>query len=263
MVESDQAEFTRVVSSSRSEMDRFCPMAEPGAADWDISAIFARQLALARAAEATRRAWRQIAFDASGRMVGGFNLNSIARGLESSGELVFWIASDAAGRGLATEGAAAVIAHAFADLPGGLGLHKVWGLISPDNTPCRAVAGRLGMRPTGGEPVELLLQGRWVRHDAFVIFAPIGEGLDVRKDQNPVGSGLVEGKPAITQRIFGTGLMSILRTEGGLADAPFEGAADQAQSSGARTCADEAAPSSSESSPRPDAALKRPGQQFP
>jgi RimJ/RimL family protein N-acetyltransferase len=209
----DSAEFFRVVRLSRRHLEEFCPLSnrEPTEAPESDEDLFERQLAMARGAAATGRAWRAFAFDSDRRIVGAFNINDITRGLEHTGELVFWLSADATRRGYAIEGVRATVEHALRDLPGGIGLCRVVALVAPGNEPCLRLIKKSGFSLDTTAPLaNLRLNGRDVPHSVFEIFAKL----------DPIASivaaphvGVVEGKPSIAQALFGRGLLSILRTE--------------------------------------------------
>lgn len=198
----DRPEFLRVLAASRDHLRRFCPLGDPTRPSQSDADIFERQLDLSLGAQATGRAWRAAAFDELGRLIGGFNLNDISRGLEHTAELVLWVSADAAGKGYGTEGARAVLDHAFADSPVGLGLHKISALIAPDNAPCITLAQRIGMNRSARQTIELLIGGERIAHEVYEAFAPVAPTAPV-----------VESKPSVARAVFGTGLLSILRTE--------------------------------------------------
>lgn len=198
----DRAEFLRVLALSRDHLRRFCPLGDPTRPNQSDPDIFERQLDLSLGAQATGRAWRAAAFDHSGRLIGGINLNDISRGLEHTAELVIWISADAAAKGYGLEGSRAVLDHACADAPVGLGLHKISALIAPDNAACIALAHRLGMNRSARQTIELLIGGERIAHNVYEAFAPV-----------PSTAPVVESKPSMGQAVFGTGLLSILRTE--------------------------------------------------
>ncbi len=211
----DRAEFLRVVRLSRHHLDEFCPLSnrDPSETAESDEDLIERQLAMAAGAAATGRAWRAFGFDHSNRIVGAFNINDIARGLEHTGELVFWLSADALRRGYALEGVRATLAHALRDLPAGLGLHRVIALIAPGNDPCLHLAKRAGFTlDTAAPPTTLRLSGRDVAHNVFEMFASV----EAAPALGAINShGVVEGKPSIAQNLFGPGLLSILRTESG------------------------------------------------
>jgi ribosomal-protein-alanine N-acetyltransferase len=103
-----------------------------------------------------------------GRIAGCFNINNIARGLSFEADVNWWISSDCTGRGLATEGAKAVLDFALADMPEGLGLHMIHGGIVPDNTANIRVALKAGMHHEPGGQSFLKIGSRWVKHELYV-----------------------------------------------------------------------------------------------
>ncbi len=197
--ESDKDEFLRVYTLSRPHLAAWCPLSTDEHDQQPAGEVFARQVELARRAVETGRAWRVCGFDERDRLVGAFNINDIARGLENIGELVFWVGVEHAGKGYASEGVRAAIQHAIADLPRGLRLHRLTALVAPENTACRLLMARVGMRLEPLPPIGLRLSGRSVLHDTYSMYAPV--------------TGVVEGKPSIAENIFGRGLLSILKTE--------------------------------------------------
>lgn len=180
---SDRGAYIEAVRASRAELDTYCPLHKPGETDEEL---FERQVQLSRAAEATGRALRCIGVDraAGGRILAAFNLNDISHGLEPRAEANFWVRSDAAGRGLASEALQALLAHAFAPrcprqaaaagLLAGLGLMRIEGLIAPENSASIRLVRRLGFVPDPARlPERLDVLGRPVEHLPFVCFAPV------------------------------------------------------------------------------------------
>lgn len=203
----DRSEFLRVLRISRSSLDAMCPLGSGEETSDD--GIFLRQLALSDGAVRTGKACRLVAIDSAGQLVGGFNINDITRGLEHGGELVFWLSADARRLGYAEEGVRGLLDFAFADMPRGLGLHRVHAYVAPDNDACRRLMPKVGMRmSTSAAPVELRIGSRRVRHDAYEAFASVG----AIAERGTMGH-VVEGKPSIAEELFGRGLLSILRTE--------------------------------------------------
>lgn len=176
LLETDRDEFVRVAAVNRRHLERTCPLWAPDDHEARPESAFARQLALSNSALATGLAWRRVALDADGRIAGCVAINDIHRGLECTGEIVFWIGVEHSGNGLATELVRAALQVAFADLPRGLGLHRLTALVAPDNTPSRAImrSGGFAVRPEL-VPVDLILAGRPSRHDAYAAYAPLAE----------------------------------------------------------------------------------------
>lgn len=111
--------------------------------------LFDRWVANAIESDNNRTAWRRAAFLEDGTFVGLFNLIKIDLGLEWTCEANWWVDRRLAGRGFATEGVEALLHFATADLPVGLGLHRVTAMIQPDNAASIRVAEKCGMRSTG------------------------------------------------------------------------------------------------------------------
>lgn len=174
----DRSEFLRVIEISREHLDGRCPLHKDDETD---DQLFDRLRDQAAKGLELGRAWRAAYFGRGGRLLGLINLNDIVRGLEGQAEANWWTSADALGNGYATEAVRAVLDHAFADLPRGLGLQRVTALIAPDNRASRKVASRAGFHraaqktSAGGRVVTcpLVLSGRTVSHELFEAFAPI------------------------------------------------------------------------------------------
>lgn len=201
----DRDEFVRVMQLSREHLSVHCPLHKPGESD---DGLFERLLDLASKGLATGGAWRAGFFGPRNRLLGLVNLNDITRGLENQAEANWWTAADAVGQGYASEAVRAVMDHAFADLPRGLGLQRVTALIAPDNRASRRVAVKTGFhrasqasRASRGEEVvvtrPLLLSGRVVTHEIYEAFAPLTGPR----------------RPASRRRSLRAGLASILTIE--------------------------------------------------
>lgn len=175
----DRAEFARAVSDTRDAAADFCPLHRPGEND---DQLFDRLLELGRAAEETGRAWRRIAEDATGRIVGAINLNDISFGIECRAELNLWVRTTAAARGLGTEMVQASIRHAFRPrserqmregeglLPG-LGLTRIDALVAPENFASLALVRRLGFVIDPVSPHEqITLNEQRIEHSRYVLW---------------------------------------------------------------------------------------------
>ena len=130
-------EFLRAVRESRDAAARFMPCCCPTRAGTTPSRVNWRLRG--RGPHGARLASDRGRPDQ--RIVGGFNVNDIRRGLENRGEIALG-PPGVAGRGLATEGLAAAggdgagpagprAAGSSPDARGGLGSPRAWGLISP------------------------------------------------------------------------------------------------------------------------------------
>lgn len=160
----DRKEFLRLVRRSRDHLARFSALHLPGESD---EAMFDRQLELTAEGDATGRAWRRVVVDSTGRIIGACNLNSIRRGLSWDGDVNWWLGAGAVGKGYAREALSALLRHAFADLPDGLGLHRVLAGIQADNQRSIHLAEALGFRRCGPEKSYLHSGGKWDLHEMF------------------------------------------------------------------------------------------------
>lgn len=161
----DRAEFASVVTASRADVGRWIPFLS---ADESVDAFFQRQIEQAAEGDERRHAWRRVGVLDDGRIVGGFNLNAISRGLDWLADAVWWVATEHAGQGLATEGVRGMLAHAFAPLPGGLGLTAVHAGIEPANTASARVAEKCGMVRDARLRSHLKVGERWAVHDFYI-----------------------------------------------------------------------------------------------
>ncbi|MFN0010723.1 MAG: GNAT family N-acetyltransferase [Phycisphaerales bacterium] len=174
----DRAEFLRVhLTSWATHLGPWSPL-PPVQADGtpDFEAMFAQALVRSADGFASGTACRLLAFDAAGALVGGFNLNNIIRGIFQNADAGWWVAADQTRKGYATEGVAALVRHALALPPAGLGLHRVQCGIIPRNAASLAVAARVGLRREGLAERYLKINGVWEDH---VIFAITAEDLSV------------------------------------------------------------------------------------
>ncbi len=193
LFESDREEFVRVVRLSREHLAVSMPLHIPGE---DDRSLFARQLRQREAGDATRRDWRRVFFDGSGRLVGGINFNDIRCGLENRSELTVWVGADQAGRGYALEALGAAISVAFAPAPlwssgrrqierphvapqrggpkMGLGLDRLSALVACGNEPCLRLIRRLGFNPIReADPIQITIGDRRVEHLEWRLWARV------------------------------------------------------------------------------------------
>ncbi len=164
---SDRAQVLDAVRCSRETLEGRVPLNRegPGPRESD-AAMFERWAHRAAVDDRDRTGWRRAAFLGTGVFVGVFSLIKIERGLEWSCEATWWVDRRFTGRGYATEGAEALLAHALDDLPVGLGLSRVRAVIQPTNAASLRVAEKIGLRPTGEREV-LPVGGRERVHLVF------------------------------------------------------------------------------------------------
>ena len=88
--------------------------------------------------------WAIVPRDAAAVPAGAILLKTLPNAEHGEVEIGWWLHPDSHGRGYATEGAGAVLEHAFAG-----GLTEVWAVMFPANAPSRGVMSRLGMTDLG------------------------------------------------------------------------------------------------------------------
>ena len=94
-----------------------------------------------------------------GRHLGNISVWHVSR-LGKVGEIGYWVRSDAASNGIATEATSAMLRLGF----GSLGLHKITLRIAVGNEPSLRVAEKLGFTREGILREELRVQGKWLDH---------------------------------------------------------------------------------------------------
>ena len=100
-----------------------------------------------------------------GAIVGAVDLNGIARGIQQSAQLAYYVGGRHAGRGLMTEAVDLVLGYAFQ----GLGLHRIEANVQPANERSRALVRRLGFRREGFSPGFLRIAGQWRDHERWAL----------------------------------------------------------------------------------------------
>ena len=96
----DLPAYVRAFSRSTDALRPWFPIHMGGETD---AQYCARQITRAAEGARTGAAWRRLAFDRRGRVIGAVNLVSIERGLCWQADMNWWVRPDAAGRGYATE----------------------------------------------------------------------------------------------------------------------------------------------------------------
>lgn len=141
----------------------------PDALGGSHEGMFAQALARGRDEARSGTGCRLLAFTHDGALVGGFNLNTIVRGVFQNANAGWWVSADQVHKGYATEGVRALLALAFAPLAngGGLGLHRVQCGVIPRNTASLAVAAKAGFRAEGMALQYLKIAGKWEDHQMF------------------------------------------------------------------------------------------------
>ena len=105
--------------------------------------------------------------EASGGLVGVFNLNEIVRGLFQNAFLGYYAVSPHQGKGYMSAGLKLVLQKAF----GELGLHRLEANIQPENKASIELVRRNGFRLEGYSPRYLKINEVWCDHERWAIIA--------------------------------------------------------------------------------------------
>ena len=160
----DEAAFVEALNRSRMPLRRWIPLEKSGETTRDY---FHAQVHKALEGDKTKTACRRAIFLNDNTFVGMVNLIKIERGMEWTAEVNYWIDNKFAGKGLATKALEAILDHAFADMPMGLGLHQVRAQICLDNPGSVRVAEKLGFRNSGHKDL-LEINDALIMHHEFI-----------------------------------------------------------------------------------------------
>jgi [ribosomal protein S5]-alanine N-acetyltransferase len=169
----DRDEWIRVHRVSAAEFAAWGPQ-KPLEQSIEQFFEFSLDRARSRAADGTRASLVARLHDhrpgnaAEGPLVGLFNLNNIVRGVFQNADAGWSVSTDAAGRGLGTEGVLGLLDLAFGDpARGGLGLHRVQANVQPGNLASIRLAQKCGFRREGIGLRMLKIAGDWRDHINF------------------------------------------------------------------------------------------------
>lgn len=166
--EDDRDAFVRALRDSRAEVAPRIPLNDIGESD---DAFFERLLEQAETGDRNGSAWRRVAVDPAGEIIGCFHLNAITRGLSWEADAAWWVAPGHQRRGYATEAGRAMLAFAFDPMPSGLGLMTVHGGVQPDNQAGIRTVLRCGFERVPGARSHLKIADRWVAHEFYIACA--------------------------------------------------------------------------------------------
>lgn len=160
----DVAEIRRLMRANHEHLKPWNPAPPPGE---DPSSITEVSKTVLR----HRRDWKHGSSyifmvaerEAPARFVGKIALNGVMRGAMWGAYLGYWMADDAQGKGLVTEGIGAVLDFAF----GPANLHRIQAAIMPRNARSLRVIEKLGFRREGYAERYLQIAGNWEDHILF------------------------------------------------------------------------------------------------
>ena len=96
----------------------------------------------------------------SSALIGGMNINNIARGASQSGSLGYWLDRAVQGQGLMHDALEVTLEYAF----GPLGLHRVHAACIPENTRSQKCLERAGFVREGFAERYIEINGSWRDH---------------------------------------------------------------------------------------------------
>ena len=160
----DRAPYIELLERARAHLGSVLPTGDEDAAP---EAIFDRQLELTQKGDAAGKAFRRIATNRTGSIVGAFNLVVIRRGFENNADANCWLDPDRTGVGLAREGLLALMSYSLADLPEGLGMHRVDAWIQPENKASQKLFASCGFTKSSDESSHLTTGEAWHIHDRW------------------------------------------------------------------------------------------------
>ncbi len=106
--------------------------------------------------------------NATGEIVGAFNVSEIVRGNFLSAYLGYYVFDPFEGKGLMARGLASLIGFAFDDL----GLHRLEANVQPANTRSVELVRRAGFEREGFSKEYLFIAGAWRDHERWAMVRP-------------------------------------------------------------------------------------------
>jgi ribosomal-protein-serine acetyltransferase len=148
------------VSASLPELHEWLPWAHPGYKRDDAAAFVRDSLEAWKEGRAYDYAVRTR--DDPGAHLGNVSIWPVSR-MSRTGEIGYWVRTDKAAQGIATEATDRIIRLGFEDLV----FHKVTLRIAIGNRASERVAEKLGFTREGVLREELLIRGRWIDHTLY------------------------------------------------------------------------------------------------
>jgi ribosomal-protein-alanine N-acetyltransferase len=131
--------------------------------------------------QATQGLCLPFVIELDGRFVGQVTVSNVSRGSAQWASIGYWLAVDAAGRGIAPRAVAMVIDHCL----GPVGLHRIEICVRPENTNSLRVVEKLGLEQVGYAPRFLHIDGAWRDHRIFALTAEeCPGGVEIRLENH-------------------------------------------------------------------------------
>jgi len=160
----DRGGLIELYENAREHLSKVLPLSDEGQSP---ESVFERQLELTTQGEKTGKSFRRIATNRTGSIVGAFNLVVIRRGFENNADVSFWLDPKRSGVGLAQEGLQALLSYSFADLPEGLGMHRIDAWVQPDNDRSQKLVTSCGFKKSEDDASHLTTGEDWKVHERW------------------------------------------------------------------------------------------------
>ncbi len=160
----DRTDYVALINASMNELRQFLPAFSLGQS---AESHFEDELERTIRSDEARSAWRRVIVHQQ-QLVGMASLINISRGLTLSADTSWWIGTPFTGRGLAKSALRLTVRHAFAPLSEGLGLHRLYATIAPENTASIRLALGLGFVRYPAEDHHLRMRHGWKRHQCYL-----------------------------------------------------------------------------------------------
>lgn len=160
----DRTALIELYENACEHLSKVLPLTDEGQSP---ESVFERQLELTAEGEKTGRSFRRIATNRTGSIVGAFNLVVIRRGFENNADVNFWLDPERTGVGFAQEGLLALMSYSFADLPEGLGMHRVDAWVQPNNASSQKLVTSCGFQKSAGDESHLTTGEDWMVHERW------------------------------------------------------------------------------------------------
>ena len=156
--ERDWQQWARVRAANRDALQPFEPTWPDNCLTRDF---FRRRIQRQHRDWHNDRAYAFLIFDKIGdELIGGININNVARGAAQYASLGYWLAEDRRGRGYMKEAGHLICEYAFDTL----NLHRLNAACVPENTPSQHMLLKLGFTREGYAPKFLQINGWWRDH---------------------------------------------------------------------------------------------------
>lgn len=156
----DARELEATLLANRSWLSPWEATHPNGSGRWDVKSAIRGLLG-----QATEHTALPFIIELDGRLVGQLTVSGVSWGALASASLGYWVAQDAAGRGVTPTAVALATDHCF----GVLQLHRMEICIRPENAKSLRVVEKLGFRYEGLRRRYIHIDGDWRDHYCFAL----------------------------------------------------------------------------------------------